>query len=572
MIVKITHGDGFAGMMVYLAGPGREDEHQDPRLVAGDPALVALHGFGGLDRDGALALARDLDAQRVRSGTEVLSTRKRWDVASGGYVSEGRGRCHVWQCSLSLGPDEAALSDEKWAAVAHDFMAGMGFDDPDDPRAPARWVAVHHGPSSGGNDHVHLVANVVRADGTRVAKYRDYRHASQVAAEVERKHGLRVVEGRSGGFRSNEIGYTQGEDMEQRAQRRAAGMSGPEVRDPDALVRHEVHRKVRAAAATSSDEAEFVRRIRRSGLDAIPRFAKGGTDVVVGYSVRTSRTAQRDASRRFGGGSLAKDLSLRQLRSEHGWSSSAQSALDAAAEWRAAGRGTDPTTAQGRETRSPQEADWRAWYHRTDEVLARLSSGDTSPAVWAGAAREASGALAAWSVRDEGAHGGPLGHAARALARSAWHSEAPAQRDRGTDPRDVLGDVAVLLAAAGPRKQQRMLDAALLAQVMRLAQAVHTVHREAGRTSEAVRVEQAARADLSAVRQALPAIRSLGEYTAAVDDTPSRYGRRASAARPPRRRGYTPAPQLGLNPERVTGERERLTREKQQQQDQVRGK
>lgn len=552
VIVKITHGDRFGGLMVYLAGPGREDEHTDQRVLAGDPALVAWYGGEELDKMSALALARDLDADRVRTGTEVLSRRRRWDSSQGDYVQAGEGRAHVWQCSLSLHPDEPALSDEQWAAIAHDFMARMGFDDPNDPREPARWVAVHHGASMGGNDHLHLVASVIRPDGTRVAGYRNYHLASQAANEIERKYGLMVVEGR--GFTTAERAYTQGEDMAQRRVRRSAGHSGAAVRDPDALVRHEVHCKVRAAAASAADEAEFVRRLRQGGLQARPRFAKGTQDVVIGYSVRVPATGDTAASPWFAGGKIARDLSLRALREGKGWNRSPEEAMGAAAEWRSAQRGTKPATT-GRETRPPREQDWRAWYARTDQLLSRLADGQDNPHAWASAAQEAAGALAAWSTRNDGASAGPLARAARELSRSAWLTREADRTPATSGPAaQGMGDVAVLIAAA-PGKKGRALDAALLAQVLRLAQAVNRAHTNAGRSSEAARIERAVRSDLAQVRQALPAVRSLAEVDHDPADAAARPARRPQREAPGNKQqsrgGYRQVPAPSTDPERI---------------------
>lgn len=557
MIAKITHGDRFGGLMVYLAGDGREEEHTDQHLIAGDPALMAMHGGEHLDRDGALAIAHDLDRHRRVTGTRVVSGRRRYDSEVGDYVSTGRGDEHVWQCSLSLGPDEGSLSDEKWSAIAHEFMAGMGFDDASDPREPARWVAVRHGLSSGGNDHIHLVASVIRPDGTKVAGYRDYRRASAVVHELEKRHGLKVVEGRTDRFTANERGYTQPEDFEQRATRRAQGKTGAEVRSPDELVRHDVHRRVRAAAAAAADEAEFVRRLREGGLGVRPRFAKGTDEVVIGYSVRLPAREGQDASRWFAGGKIARDLSLPALRDAGGWSSTPEGAAAAAAEWRAGGRELAPV-APGRETRPVREVDWRRWYQRTDELLAQLGASGDNPHVWAQAAGEAAGALAAWSCRVEGEAGGALGNASRALARSAWIARQPSQRPRGVTDRLHLGDVAVMLAAA-PGRKSATLDAALLAQVMRLAQAVHAAHTTAGRTGEAARLAGRVRTDLAAVAKALPAVRTLAEYDQAQPAEAPGAGRRSggpgSQAGSPRRGAYRPSRPVQVDPERVVAER-----------------
>lgn len=120
MIAKVTHGNRFGGLMVYLAGPGRANEHHDPHLVAGDPELMMMHGGPELDRDEALMVARALDTDRRATGVEVLSSRRRYDTEAGDYVQGAKGESHVWQCSLSLHADEGSLSDEKWGAIASD--------------------------------------------------------------------------------------------------------------------------------------------------------------------------------------------------------------------------------------------------------------------------------------------------------------------------------------------------------------------------------------------------------------------------------------------------------------------
>ena len=34
MIPKISQGDRFSGLLMYLVGPGKANEHEDPHLVA----------------------------------------------------------------------------------------------------------------------------------------------------------------------------------------------------------------------------------------------------------------------------------------------------------------------------------------------------------------------------------------------------------------------------------------------------------------------------------------------------------------------------------------------------------
>ena len=179
MIPKVVRGDRMAGLLVYLAGPGRSNEHTEPHLVAGDAAMMAWHDDAELGRDSALSIARHLDRPRAAYGVEV----------AGG---------HVWHCSLSLRAEEGMLTDDKWGEVARDFVAAMEFDENHNgetaTKAACRWVAVRHGLSGNGNDHVHLAVNLVREDGTKASVHSDFRRAQAAARALEVKHGLEPLE------------------------------------------------------------------------------------------------------------------------------------------------------------------------------------------------------------------------------------------------------------------------------------------------------------------------------------------------------------------------------------------
>ncbi|GAA4289047.1 relaxase/mobilization nuclease domain-containing protein [Georgenia daeguensis] len=198
MIPHIVRGDRMAGLMIYLAGPGRRNEHTEPRLVAGDAALLAWHDDNELDRDSALAIAKHLDRPRKALGVDVMMgvyerrVTGRDDAGKRVFknVKVGEKQAHVWHCSLSLRPEEGRLTDEQWATIAGEFIRRMGFDDHEGTKAPCRWGAVHHGLSSKGNDHIHLAVNLVREDGTKASTHNDYHRVQQVARDLEREFDL----------------------------------------------------------------------------------------------------------------------------------------------------------------------------------------------------------------------------------------------------------------------------------------------------------------------------------------------------------------------------------------------
>jgi hypothetical protein len=118
------------------------------------------------------------------------------------------------------------------------------------------------------------------------------------------------------------------------------------------IAREDIAQRVRAAAVASTSEAEWVRRVRASGVVIKPRFAAESTDVVVGYraALTSDRTAGGGGGRLnfYGGGQLGRDLSLPRLR-EMWREPSLEQAGQASAEWQAAFRSKAPA-APGRES------------------------------------------------------------------------------------------------------------------------------------------------------------------------------------------------------------------------------
>jgi hypothetical protein len=83
VIPNVTYGSQMGGLLTYLAGPGRANEHTEQRLVAGDSAIMAVYGYEVLDRSAALAIARDLDEPADVYGTKVMRSVKQFDRETG---------------------------------------------------------------------------------------------------------------------------------------------------------------------------------------------------------------------------------------------------------------------------------------------------------------------------------------------------------------------------------------------------------------------------------------------------------------------------------------------------------
>ncbi|MGW1674600.1 relaxase/mobilization nuclease domain-containing protein [Streptomyces sp. NPDC002324] len=436
--------------MKYLFGPGDHNEHVNQRLIAASADIVApgapyFEGEGELKR-----LADELDAPRTLFQTEIPD----------GYV---------WHCSISLPPEDGQLTDEQWADVARRFVDGMGFSEASG-KAPCRWIAVHHGPSVNGNDHIHLVVNLVRTDGTKADVWRDYSRAQTVCDQIDRAFGLRIVEGRVNGRAMPGVKRGERESADRR------GMPEP--------ARLTLARRVRAAVATAEGEADFVRNLRASGVIARPRYAAGGRDEVVGYSVAL-RTSDSGPQIWYGGGNLGKDLTLSKLREQ--WPDS--DPAEAVSVWSSrAGR-------RGRMTNTllRDEAAWEMAAQQIQQVREQLKAVPVEDVVrWSQAAHEASGVLAVLSARMEGERPGPLARAADVLARSA-------QRTREFRSAPLTGQPGQLRGAAMAAHYSRTSVAGQVAFVMALRntlRAIHTMHVARDERDQARQIEDAARGDL----------------------------------------------------------------------------
>jgi hypothetical protein len=498
VIPNITRGDRMAGLLVYLVGPGRHNEHEEPHLVAGDSAVMAWHDDAELNRQAAVEIARTVDHPR-----------RAFDV------SVARGS--VWHCSLSLHKDEGVLTDERWAQISEELVAEMGFAGPQ-VDAPCRWVAVRHGLSKAGNDHVHVVVSLVHEDGSKANVWNDRHRAQVIVGELERRHHLAVLESRQAGLGSR--GFKPAEPA--LAHRRGQ----PEI------ARDALARTVRGCASAAQDEAEFVRRVRQAGVKIRPRFAAGRGDVVAGYSVAL-QPAKGDAPVWYGGGHLGRDLTLPRLR--EGWPDSPEHAAAAAAEWTAAKRNQRPVVA-GLETQEIPAQVWDQCVLEVAQLREQLRLVDpTDRATWAHVAQETAGAFAAWSMQVEGATPGPLAETAHTLARSA---QLRAHRVR---PRPAglpaAGGVARLFASVAAGGRGTVGEAVMLRQLANTIKALHDAHQAAGELRYARELRDVAMNQLVAVNERLPQ-----PITSSLDPEALEAARLADAGRVAPRPPGSPVP------------------------------
>ncbi|MFF3256473.1 relaxase/mobilization nuclease domain-containing protein [Actinacidiphila glaucinigra] len=272
---KARDGDNTTGLLHYLYGPGKRDEHVDPHLVAAwdptveDPARSPDMSISDL------ALLMDAPVY-------ALLGRKPPD--------------HVYHVAVRNAPEDRILTDEEWAEVAREMMHAAGIAPHGDDQA-CRWVAIRHA-----DDHIHIVATKARQDRRQPNLRQDIVKMHQAARIFEKRWGLRqIVHGDKTAKRWPKTGENE------KAARRQL----------DTTAREQLQRTVREAAAAATGDSDFFARLQAAGIRIKQRTAPDGN--VTGYSV--ALPGDRDGAARavwFSGTKLAWDLSLPRVRERWG--------------------------------------------------------------------------------------------------------------------------------------------------------------------------------------------------------------------------------------------------------------
>ncbi|MEV2202019.1 relaxase/mobilization nuclease domain-containing protein [Streptomyces fradiae] len=273
MIPRIhKRGSETIGLIRYLYGPGTHEEHTDPHLVAAFDPLAPDPGRDPQATYGQLQRLLDQPVNALPAGR--------------------RPKKHVWHLSVRASPEDPVLSDEDWAAIARRMVAATGIA-PDGDDAACRWAAVRHA-----DDHIHIIATVVREDGRRPRLHNEARRAQAEARLIEADYGLRRITPGDGTAAKRPTS----------AERHKADRHGRQ-RTP----REELREAVRRSVAGAASEEEFFDRLAAAGLLIRRRVAPSGD--TLGYTV--ALPGDRNAKGEpvfYSGSKLAPDLSLPRIR------------------------------------------------------------------------------------------------------------------------------------------------------------------------------------------------------------------------------------------------------------------
>ena len=416
MIDKIRRGRRTAGLLYYLYGPGRREEHTDPHIVAGwrDPAELEppLRPGGGREFGPLIGLLQQT-------------------LAALGDRAPGRP---VWHCSVRAAREDRLLSDEEWAQVAREIMDRTGLAPRGQDDDAVRWVAVRHAA-----DHIHIVATLARQDGRRASVSNDYYRVREACLAVEERFGLRRT---APADRTTASRPARGET--EKTQRRG-WREAPRVT---------LKREVSTAAAGAFSEDEFFNRLEQAGVLIRRRFSTRNPGQVTGYSVALPQaTTKAGEPVWYGGGKLAADLTLPKLRRR----------------WEGSGPGAGPDDGAGL-TEQERATIWEHAARTAEDAAGQIrqmtAAGDRDGA-----------ADAAWAAGDT-LHAAAAALGSRIVRDAATAYDRAARVPYGRLPRRTsagmsLRRAARLLSAAGYAGHDRTLaHAALVTRLAGLAEAV----------------------------------------------------------------------------------------------------
>jgi len=448
-----------------LAGEhGLSAPHSDAHLIA------AWDGIDGLEPPRNAAGGRDLGTVAAALNAPLL--------AAGLGKGEWQQTRPVYHLAVSAAETDRTLSDAEWADVVGEYVHRIGLAARGEDEA-VRWVAVRHA-----DNHVHVVATLARQDGKRVWPRNDFYRAREASLAVEGRYGLTRTSpaDRTGDRQTSRAEQRRhARQVEQRAERGMPAPAGPD--------REVLRGKVRAALAGANNFTEFSERLSLDGVLVRPRMSTLDPEEVTGYAVAL-RTSGVDAAVGaepvwFGGGKLAPDLTLPQLKAR--WCREPAVARQAAATTRTTRVGVQLAPAE-------RQALWDAAGQaigRADEQLRAAAGGDPAARAMAEAAAvAASEVLAAVGRLTERSGAGPLHRAAEVYDRAArgLRRRPPIPTGPARRTRRAAGGLRGMefVRTADTRQLLQTLD-----QLSRLSLTLAGLREQQGRTGQAAAARRA---------------------------------------------------------------------------------
>ncbi|MET7499515.1 relaxase/mobilization nuclease domain-containing protein [Streptomyces microflavus] len=268
-------GANTRGLLAYLYGPGRHDEHLDPHLVTGF-AMLGMPNPGRDENATLTDLARHLDEPVHLRNSEF-----------GKPVTD-----HVWHCPVRAAPEDRHLSDTEWADIAQRIVSAAGIA-PDGDDLACRWIAVRHA-----DDHIHILATTVREDGRRPKLHDSGIRVGDECRQIEKDYGLRQLKK---GDRTAARRPTQAE------------MHKAERLGWEQTSRQWLQDRIRAAIPHATSAEDLLAYLEADDILIKPR--RGPSGDLLGYAVGRPGDLNKDGEQIYHpGGKIAPDLTLPKLK------------------------------------------------------------------------------------------------------------------------------------------------------------------------------------------------------------------------------------------------------------------
>lgn len=172
-------------------------------------------------------------------------------------------------------------------------MHATGIASDGDEKA-CRWIAVRHA-----DDHIHIMATTVRADGRRPRTHQDGRRAQAECRRIEAEFGLRRL-------KSGDLTASRTPTGAERAKAERQGQT--------VTARQWLRERAYAVAAAVHTEADYFTVLQSLGIKVKTRLGPESGDVI-GYSLAApGDTNSTGEPVWYGGSKLAPDLSINLLR------------------------------------------------------------------------------------------------------------------------------------------------------------------------------------------------------------------------------------------------------------------
>ncbi|MET8327495.1 mobilization protein [Streptomyces sp. NPDC005181] len=268
-------GSNTRGLLAYLYGPGRHDEHLDPHLVAAF-AMLGMPDPGRDENATLTELGRHLDEPvRLRNGE------------FGKPVTD-----HVWHCPVRAAPEDRYLSDTEWGEFAQRIVQAAGIAPAGDDLA-CRWIAVRHA-----DDHIHILATTVREDGRRPKLHDSGIRVGDACREIEKDYGLRRLK----------KGDRTGTRRPTQAEMHKADRLGWEQTSREWL-----QDRIRSALPHATSTEQLLAYLEADDILVKPR--RGPSGDLLGYAVGRPGDLNKGGEQIYHpGGKIAPDLSLPKLK------------------------------------------------------------------------------------------------------------------------------------------------------------------------------------------------------------------------------------------------------------------